>query len=281
MGRTAFVVSSVALIGALGCGGHENGTTAGTSGNLGASANMNVSDGGAADVAPHEHACSGGLLSCQGLQPQTCVDGQWQDSGDPCPYACSDGACTGVCVPKSFGPCMGNYFETCGPDGQWGHPLGACDVFPPASCEAGTGSCAGEAASDSESASDAGDSDVEAPCPGGCLCFSTPETCPSNCARSHRSDGTFVCGYACDAPGVPCNCVYHPNDGGVYICDSFTMPACPAVTSGACDFPQGACMTCGGFAGPAECGCTDAGLFAGDAGVVWQCIGTEEACRGP
>jgi len=125
----------------------------------------------------------------------------------------------------------------------------------------------------------AGSSGAEAFCSGGCLCFSTPETCPSDCTKAHRSDGTFVCGYACDGPNVPCNCVYHPDDGGIYVCDSFTMPACPAVAPQQCDSFGGGCMTCGGPLGPAECGCS--GPFPGDAGYVWTCIGTEETCKGP
>jgi hypothetical protein len=289
MGRAAFAVSTMVVALPIGCGGRASEPSPGTSGSSGASTNADVSDGGAADVGPDGFAsgtCSAGSLSCQGLQPQTCVDGQRKNSGDPCPYVCSDGACSGVCVPLT-GNCddVGGVgvFKSCGLDGEW-NPDEACDAYFPPSCEAGTGSsCAREDASDfSGSVNDAGNSDVvEAPCQGGCLCFSTPETCPSDCAQLHRSDGSFVCGYACDGPGVPCNCVYQPDDGGIYVCDSFSLPACPAITSGACTFPQGTCMTCGTFAGPSECGCTDAGLFAGDAGVVWECVGTEEACKGP
>jgi hypothetical protein len=114
-------------------------------------------------------------------------------------------------------------------------------------------------------------------CNGGCLCFSTVETCPSDCVHGHRADGSFVCGYACDAPGVPCNCVYRPDDGGIYVCDAFIIPACPSLNAftggpmGACDSAQGPCLTCSGTEGPAECVC--------DGG--WSCLGTEEACSGP
>jgi hypothetical protein len=120
-----------------------------------------------------------------------------------------------------------------------------------------------------------------ASCGAGCLCFSTPETCPSGCSPMQRGDGTFICGNACDGPGVPCNCVYRPDDGGIYVCDSFTVPACPAVTSGPCDSSQGPCMSCGKLEAPTECGCSDEGPFAGDAGPTWMCLGTEEACQGP
>ncbi len=120
-----------------------------------------------------------------------------------------------------------------------------------------------------------------ATCNGGCLCFSTSATCPGNCLKTHRTDGSFVCGYSCDAPGVPCNCIYSTADGGIYVCDSFTMPACPANTSGACNPGQPSCMSCGTFAGPEECGCQTSGPFVGDAGPQWQCLGTEQACEGP
>jgi hypothetical protein len=155
---------------------------------------------------------------------------------------------------------------------------------------------AGPDAADAASASDAGDSDASegasassppagsgaATCNGGgCLCFSTSETCPSNCLKTHRADGSFVCGYSCDAPGVPCNCIYSTADGGIYVCDSVTMPACPANTSGACNPGQPSCMSCGTFAGPEECGCQTSGPFVGDAGPQWQCLGTEQTCEGP
>jgi hypothetical protein len=171
-----------------------------------------------------------------------------------------------------------------------------------ASCGGRTVGTGGESSSGA-SAAVGGDSDVEGATPsasagsviatpatseagascngGGCLCFSTPETCPTGCSRTHRADGTFVCGYACDGPNVPCNCVYSPDDGGIYVCDSLTMPACPAVTAGLCNASQGPCMTCGGVGGPVTCGCSDQGPFAGDAGPEWMCIGTEETCKGP
>lgn len=153
--------------------------------------------------------------------------------------------------------------------------------------DAGADAKAGSDSARTEAGSEGG-SDLEgAPfCIGGCLCFSTPETCPSDCLRTHGTDGSFVCGYACDAPGVPCNCVYHPDDGGIYVCDSFTLPACPisnalsGSVTGPCDSIQSPCMTCGGSGGPAECVCGDGGPTS-DGGSEWFCLGTEQACAGP
>jgi hypothetical protein len=134
------------------------------------------------------------------------------------------------------------------------------------------------------------DSDGGHPCLDGCLCFTTPDTCPNTCFRGQRQDGTFVCGYPCQGANVPCNCVYHPADGGIYVCDTFTIRACPSTNPfsgapmGACDPAQGGCMSCGGSAGPMTCACSDAGPIFGvvdEAGLGWACGGTEQACKGP
>lgn len=45
------------------------------------------------------------------------TDGKWQ-SGTPCPYVCTTGACTGVCVPSSK-QCSGTKPQTCDANGQW------------------------------------------------------------------------------------------------------------------------------------------------------------------
>jgi hypothetical protein len=56
MGRTAFVVSTVALIAALRCGGRESGTNAGTSGGTGTSASMDASTVGDARIPLYHRA---------------------------------------------------------------------------------------------------------------------------------------------------------------------------------------------------------------------------------
>ena len=219
------------------------------------------------------------------------------DGGSSLMWACRAWEPSGDCpaVPPLYGDaCQGNAYcaygvNTCGPNfvgaascvnGYWTAAgiLGGCLMQQCGGARAG-GAASGTGAGSSGSPS-AGSG--AATCSGGgCLCFPTPETCPSDCLKTHRADGSFVCGYSCDAPGVPCNCVYSPADGGIYVCDSFTMPACPANTSGACDPGQPPCMSCGTFAGSEECGCQTSGPFVGDAGPQWQCLGTEEACGGP
>jgi hypothetical protein len=82
--------------------------------------------------------------------------------------------------------------------------------------------------------------------------------------------------------GVPCGCSC-PNgdDGGVCVCQNFSMPACPsnAVPSTSCNY-NGDCMGCGEGAG-FTCGCSDAGALDTDGGGAhWLCVGTEYACTG-
>jgi hypothetical protein len=219
------------------------------------------------------------------------------DGGSSLMWACRAWESSGGCpaLPPLYGdPCQGNAYcaygvNSCGSgfvgaancvNGYWTAAgiVGGCFMPQCGRADAG-GAASGTGAG---SGSSPPDGSGAATCNGGgCLCFSTPETCPSNCVKTHRADGSFVCGYSCDGPGVPCNCVYSPTDGGIYVCDSFTMPACPASTSGACDPEQSPCMSCGTFAGPKECGCQTSGPFLGDGGPQWQCLGTGETCQGP
>jgi hypothetical protein len=119
-------------------------------------------------------------------------------------------------------------------------------------------------------------------CSGGCLCFSTPETCPSDCVQIRRADGTFICGYASPAGCSTCNCIYHPDDGGIYVCDnSSSWRACPSTGAPTCN--QGPCMSCDTSLGPETCGCVDFGPKSSqrDAAPQWSCVGTEQTCKGP
>lgn len=142
-----------------------------------------------------------------------------------------------------------------------------------------------------------------APCFGGCLCYQTAADCPAGCefASGHclepsppknptadASDGGAPdAGDDACPSNVPCNCVYSPADGGTYVCDGFSMPACPsgATAGSSClGFPGSACMGCDGVAGY-ECQCSDAGrsaLVESDSGYSWGlCIGTGYGCKGP
>ena len=84
-------------------------------------------------------------------------------------------------------------------------------------------------------------------------------------------------------PNVPCDCVCPPvNEGGVCICDNFSMPQCPAGAGGGTSCSAGsACMGCFENAG-FVCDCADAGPphIPDAAGPWWACVGTEYACMG-
>ncbi len=86
-----------------------------------------------AEAAP---VCVNGALRCNGLQPQTCAHGQWENSGPPCPFVCGAGTCAGPCRPTSTqcsggdlacNPgtrrCSDNDVQTCGVDTRWGAPV--------------------------------------------------------------------------------------------------------------------------------------------------------------
>jgi hypothetical protein len=90
-------------------------------------------------------------------------------------------------------------------------------------------------------------------------------------------DSSDSAGIPCTA-NAPCNCTYNSADGGIYKCDSFSMPACPsgAGTNAVCDSYDGGCMGCSQTAGfTCRCGPMS------DAGLRWFCVGTGYACTGP
>jgi hypothetical protein len=63
-------------------------------------------------------ACDPGDVGCYDRIPQTCgTDGRWRN-GAPCPYVCSDGACTGECEPGTS-ECDGNTEMACSDTGTW------------------------------------------------------------------------------------------------------------------------------------------------------------------
>jgi hypothetical protein len=65
--------------------------------------------------------CAAPAKRCDGKNPQICdSNGQWQNGGAACPFVCSAGACTGVCVPGGF-QCnaTGTTQQICGATGLW------------------------------------------------------------------------------------------------------------------------------------------------------------------
>jgi hypothetical protein len=95
---------------------------------------------------------------------------------------------------------------------------------------------------------------------------------PSDAASDARREAAVDGGCACPSGG----------DGGVCVCQHFSMPACPSSASygsGPCVY-SGSCMGCSENSG-FECTCADAGVPGMDGGgPQWLCIPTEEACTG-
>jgi hypothetical protein len=81
---------------------------------------------------------------------------------------------------------------------------------------------------------------------------------------------------------VPCGCSCPKgDDGGVCVCQNFSVPVCPSNASASASCNQsGSCMGCSEGAG-FECFCRDAGVSGTDGGgPQWLCGGTEYACTG-
>jgi hypothetical protein len=85
--------------------------------------------------------CMPGSAQCNGLTPQTCVAGQWQNGSD-CPDMCTAGKCIGVCMPGASQCCRtgescepstsgaGAFPETCDDSGQWSAGITCPSVCP-------------------------------------------------------------------------------------------------------------------------------------------------------
>jgi hypothetical protein len=119
MSRSALIISTLALAGAIGCGGRENGMNGGTSsGGSGASSDLDASDGGAADVGPDAPA----LPEYHRVDDSQCVvprpaGGCTLTSADGGPLGpcasdvdCQDGGVGGRCTPGLTG-CRCTYDE--------------------------------------------------------------------------------------------------------------------------------------------------------------------------
>jgi len=101
-------------------------------------------------------------------------------------------------------------------------------------------------------------------------------------AASDTGAGSDAHGSTCP-PNAWCDCVCPPvNEGGVCICDNFSMPQCPAGAGGGTSCSAGsACMGCFENAG-FGCNCADAGPphVPDAAGPWWACVGSGYACMG-
>lgn len=113
---------SVAVGGQGGAAAGQGGAAAGQGG-IGGSAG---SVGGAAGAEPEpEPECDDvDAPYCEGLTVVECSSGEWT-AGETCPFLCSDGACSGVCVPGTT-QCSASGPQTCSETGEWVTDEGAC-----------------------------------------------------------------------------------------------------------------------------------------------------------
>jgi sulfatase modifying factor 1 len=115
-------------------GGIPSGTSSGSAisgtGSGGIGAGSSVGGGtGTTTVGSDAGPCSEGAVGCDGLSTVVCAGGHWEPFGSSCPFVCSNGTCTGVCVP-GVTQCSGNGVETCASNGQWGSAI-ACGAGTP------------------------------------------------------------------------------------------------------------------------------------------------------
>lgn len=147
---------------------------------------------------PAERRCAGPT----GLTPQACDGmGTWQ-SGTVCPNLCSDGRCTGACMPgaKMCGP--DNVPQMCSERGTWGSQSpcpfvcsgdGVCG----GECKPGTRSCVGNAAQTCDPTGHwaAPMTCMNSTCQSGnCVgqCQSGSRTCNGNTLRTCGATGSYV-----------------------------------------------------------------------------------------
>ena len=91
------------------------------------------------DVGP----CTDGMLHCDGLTLQKCVDGDFRDS-EECPQACADDLGCVLCAPGT-GTCNGNESHACNSTGT-GYDDTTCDPVQGSTCDPNTGQCTGTCA---------------------------------------------------------------------------------------------------------------------------------------
>ena len=191
-----------------------------------------------------EGACTGDCLPgaerCEGLQPQRCEEGAWTAAGEACPFACEAGACTGACESGAT-RCWEEVVQVC-VDGTW-----ANEASCPFVCVDGV--CAGECV------------------PGAARCDGLQ---PQACVDGHWSDTGEACAYACTDGG--CAGVCTPDErrceGDVLqVCDGDgawrTEAICPFVCSE---------DRCAGSCAPGARRCVGDGVELCDEQGAWQAV---------
>jgi hypothetical protein len=197
--------------------------------------------------------CTTGTGQCSGQQPQTCVNGQWQPAGGPCPYLCANGVCTGYCTPGAV-QCSGQQPQVCDATGVWQSSGPLC----PHACTAGAcaGSCAPGATQCSgatlQTCDSAGTWQNGSTCPYVCSAGACTGTCvpgatqcsgatPQTCNAMGAWQSGATCPYACTAGA--CTGVCTPNSTEPCAsCGTTGSATCTASYAwGACAPPAGVC----------------------------------------
>lgn len=158
----------------------------------------------------------GGIQSCS-------ATGQWQSEGTSCPFVCSGGACTGVCVPNG----------ACGDDGN------ACtdDV-----CNSTGTACTHPDKTNGAACGSSSSSTCDAPdsCQSG-TCQSNPKPASTACTDDANPCTSDVCNGAggCTHPAAPANTVCRAAS-----CATATSVATQATCGGATTCPASSIKVC-------------------------------------
>jgi formylglycine-generating enzyme len=180
-----------------------------------------------------------------------CVEDGGQ-SGDSCPYVCSDGACVGECTPGAT-QCKGNTPQSCDTTGQWQDGAACQYVCTAGTCSEGCGSGAKR-------------------CDG-----NVPQTCNAD----GRWDGGDACTFACSEGSCTGLCV-----PGVKQCDGLVPQKCDSAGQWQADSTcQYVCVDgdCAGVCQPGSKACNGNLVQTCQAGGQWDsgaaCSGASPVCE--
>jgi len=235
-------------------GGGTGGDGGGSSSSDGGASSSSSSTGGSGDSGSggagggNPLNCTPGTSQCSGTDVQTCdTTGNWQTTSS-CPFVCSNGSCSGICVPGVDVKCSGLVPQTCNPTGYW-TSWPAC----PFACS--NGACTG-------------------------ACTPNDTQCNGNTVQTCDSSGAWqdsqTCPYVCNS-GV-CSGVCTP---GSAQCSGKTPQTCDASgqwTSGStCPFlcSNGSCT---GVCNPGDKKCSGSSTQTCDSSGQW---GSSVACSAP
>jgi hypothetical protein len=239
-----------------------------------------ANEGGAEGGDANARECTSGSTQCKGLQPQACdMDGNWQDTGAPCQYACNLGNCGGLCSAGTL-RCNGLQPQSCDASGLWQDMGSSCATV----CNAGT--CSGVCVPNSmqcsglvpQTCSLSGQWQSAAACPSVCnagtcvACTAASKQCnglqPQTCDATGLWQNTGApCPFACDPTTHACTGVCTPNSAQ---CSGAQPQTCDATgqwqnngkaCTYVCDLTSGACTgvctpgskQCNGTAQPQTC----------------------------